>query len=106
MLYNNTTLIAYCHDNHIELLDDYTNIKINRDYYIRGNCKSKLETCNKIFNKNFRQLVKTGPYCLICAIENGKQKCKLKCKYNLSYLIEFCKENTWEKQIDKITNIF
>jgi len=93
MLYNNTTLIAYCLDNHIELLDDYTNIKINRDYYIRGNCKSILETCNKIFNKNFRQLVKTGPYCLICAIENGKQKFKLKCKYNLSYLIEFCKEN-------------
>ena len=94
MLYNNTTLIAYCHDNHIELLDDYTNIKINRDYYIRGNCKSKLETCNKIFNKNFRQLVKTGPYCLICAIENGKQKFKLNCKYNLTYLIEFCNKNS------------
>lgn len=94
MLYNNTTLIAYCQDNHIELLDDYTNIKINRDYYIKGNCKSKLETCDKIFNKNFRQLVKTGPYCLICAIENGKQKFKLKCKYNLTYLIEFCDENS------------
>ena len=94
MLYNNTTLIAYCHDNHIELLDDYTNIKINRDYYVKGNCKSILETCNKIFNKNFRQLVKTGPYCLICAIENGKQKYKLNCKYNLTYLIEFCNENS------------
>jgi hypothetical protein len=32
MLYNNTTLIAYCQDNHIELLDDYTNIKINDNY--------------------------------------------------------------------------
>ena len=94
MLYNNTTLIAYCQDNHIELLDDYTNIKINRDYYVKGNCKSILETCNKIFNKNFRQLVKTGPYCLICAIENGKQKYKLNCKYNLTYLIEFCNENS------------
>lgn len=93
MLYNNTTLITYCQDNHIELLDDYTNIKINRDYSVKGNCKSKLETCNKIFNKKFRQLVKTGPYCLICAIENGKQKFKLKCKYNLSYLIEFCNKN-------------
>ena len=60
MLYNNTTLIAYCQDNHIELLDDYTNIKIIRDYYVRGNCKSILETCNKIFNKSFRQLVKTS----------------------------------------------
>jgi hypothetical protein len=49
MLYNNTTLIAYCQDNNIELLDDYTNIKINRDYYVKGNCKSILETCNKIF---------------------------------------------------------
>jgi hypothetical protein len=60
MLYNNTTLITHCLDNHIELLDDYTNIKIIRDYYVRGNCKSILETCNKIFNKSFRQLVKTS----------------------------------------------
>jgi len=93
MLYNNKTLESYCHENNIELLEKYTNVKISREYYIKGICKSILESCDKTFNKNFRQLVKTGPYCLKCAVENGKQKYKLKCKYNLQYLITFCDEN-------------
>lgn len=77
MIYNNNTLIQHCLDNHIELLEDYTNVKINREYYIKGNCKSTTEICDKIFNKNFRQLVKTGPYCYNCSVENGKQIHKL-----------------------------
>jgi hypothetical protein len=93
MLYNNETLKLYCDENNIKLLENYTNVKINRDNYIKGVCKTKIETCDKIFNKNFRQLVKTGPYCLNCAIENGKQKHKLKCKFNLQYLIAFCDKN-------------
>ena len=93
MLYNNETLKSYCDENNIELLENYTNVKINRDNYVKGVCKTKIETCDKIFNKSFRQLVKTGPYCLNCAIENGKQKFKLKCKFNLQYLITFCDEN-------------
>lgn len=93
MLYNNESLLSYCYDNNIELLDDYTNVKITREYYVEGICKTKTECCDKIFNKNFRQLVKTGPYCLSCAVENGKQKHKLKCKYNLQYLKDICNEN-------------
>jgi hypothetical protein len=93
MLYNNKTLESYCHENNIELLENYTNVKINRENYIKGVCKSITETCEKIFNKNFRQLIKTGPYCLNCAVEKGKQKYKLKCKYNLQYLEIFCNEN-------------
>lgn len=58
MIYNNASLIKHCCDNSIELIEDYTNIKINREYYIKGICKT--------FNKNFRQLVKTGPYCYNC----------------------------------------
>ena len=93
MFYNNETLNKHCLTNDIQLVDDYTNIKMNRDVYIKGICKTITENCEKIFNKTFRQLVKTGPYCLNCAIENGKQKYKLQCKYNLQYLTTFCNQN-------------
>ena len=93
MFYNNETLNKYCLTNDIQLVDDYTNIKMNREVYIKGICKTITENCETIFNKNFRQLVKTGPYCLNCAIENGKQKYKLQCKYNLKYLTTFCNQN-------------
>jgi hypothetical protein len=47
MLYNNKTLESYCHENNIELLENYTNVKINRENYIKGVCKSITETCEK-----------------------------------------------------------
>jgi hypothetical protein len=89
MIYNNASLIKHCCDNSIELIEDYTNIKINREYYIKCICKTIVDSCDKTFNKNFRQLVKTGPYCYNCAVEHGKSKYKLKCKYNEAYLIKF-----------------
>jgi len=91
MLYNNETLYKYCDDNNINLSEDYSQIKINRDSYIKGLCST--ENCNEIINKSFRQLVKTGAYCYNCAVENGKQKWKLNCKYNYSTLNQFCEEN-------------
>lgn len=93
MFYNNETLNKHCLTNDIQLVDDYINIKMNRDVYIKGICKTITKNCDKIFNKTFRQLVKTGPYCLNCAIENGKQQYKLQCKYNLQYLTTFCNQN-------------
>ena len=93
MFYNNETLNKHCLANDIQLVDDYTNIKMNREVYIKGICKTITDNCEKIFDKTFRQLVKTGPYCLNCAIENGKQKYKLQCKYNLQYLTTFCNQN-------------
>jgi len=66
MIYNNASLIKHCFNNSIELIEDYTNIKINREYYIKGICKTIVDSCDKTFNKNFRQLVKTGPYCYNC----------------------------------------
>lgn len=105
MLYNNVSLENHCIENDIELLEDYANIKINREFYVKGVCKTVTENCDKVFNKNFRQLVKTGPYCLKCAIENGKQQYKLKCKYNLDYLITFCNENNITLNEDYTNNI-
>jgi hypothetical protein len=93
MIYNNASLIKHCFNNSIELIEDYTNIKINREYYIKGICKTIVDSCDKTFNKNFRQLVKTGPYCYNCAVEHGKSKYKLKCKYNEAYLNKICSEN-------------
>lgn len=93
MLHNSETLNKYCFNNNIQLADDYKNVKINRDFYIKGICKTITDNCDKIFNKTFRQLLKTGPYCYNCAIEIGKQQYKVQCKYNLQYLITFCNQN-------------
>jgi hypothetical protein len=36
MFYNNETLNKYCLTNDIQLVDDYTNVKMNREGYIKG----------------------------------------------------------------------
>ena len=38
MLYNNETFNKYCEDNEITLLENYEQIKLNRDYKIKGRC--------------------------------------------------------------------
>jgi hypothetical protein len=91
MFYNNETLTKYCIDNNVNLLEDYSQIKINRDNYIKALCNT--ENCNETIDKSFRQLVKTGPYCHNCVIENGKKLRNQKCKYNYSYLYHFCCDN-------------
>jgi hypothetical protein len=91
MLYNNETFTKYCIDNMVNLLDNYENIKINRDHKIKGMCITK--DCINKFDKSFRQLIKVGAYCYDCSVNNGKQKVALKYKYNVEYLLTFCKEN-------------
>ena len=91
MLYNNETFNKYCEDNEITLLENYEQIKLNRDYKIKGMCITC--DCNNEFDKSFRQLIKTGPYCYNCCVNNGKQQWALKCKYNLEYLLHFCEES-------------
>ena len=90
MKYNNETLISYCNDNNVTLLQNYCNININRDKYIEGKCKD----CDNTFNKTFRQLVKTGAYCQNCIIKIGNNKIKLaKVKYDINILNDYCKNN-------------
>ena len=102
--YNNETLIKYCKNNDIILIKDYSNNKINRDYYIEGKCKTT--ECNKLFNKSFRQLLKTEAYCTECSYKNGINKIrKIKVKFDLSMLKQVCDE----KNIlltDNYSNIF
>jgi hypothetical protein len=68
MSYNNETFKKYCEDNKLNLLDNYEEIKINREVKIKGLCITK--DCNNEFNKSFRQLVKVCGYCYECAVEN------------------------------------
>lgn len=55
MKYNSDTLITYCNENNIILMNDYNNDSIRRDSHIEAKCIE----CSEQFTKNFRQLVKT-----------------------------------------------
>jgi hypothetical protein len=111
MRYNNETLLQYCNENKIQLVNDYTSENVNRESYIEGNCIT--ENCSNIFNKCFRQLVKTGAYCELCMQSISKNKIKnSKVKYDIHMLIEFCNQNNIillddysEKFINRDTNI-
>jgi len=92
MRYTNETLIEYCNENNIQLNNNYENEKINRESYIDGNCIN--ENCCNTFNKNFRQLLKTGGYCNSCMKEISNKKIKeSKVKYDNDMLVEFCDKN-------------
>jgi len=90
MKYNSKTLIEYCNTNIITLLKSYENI--NRDSYIEGKCV--YNQCNNTFNKNFRQLIKTGAYCVSCMTNISNNKIRdAKVKYDINVLTQFCDEN-------------
>lgn len=92
MKYNKETLIIYCKENNITLLYDYNDKPINRENIIEGICVN--ENCDKTFNKNFRQLVKTGAYCQLCMTNVSKNKIRdSNVKYDINMLTQFCKAN-------------
>lgn len=74
--YNFERLDNYCKANNVTLLDDYSNVKINRDIYIKGICC--YNNCSSLFEKKFRELLNAGPYCKVCIqiIRNNKRKQK------------------------------
>lgn len=90
MLYNATSLHEYCYANNIQLLKTYDNV--NRDNYIEGKCI--IVNCLHQFNKTFRQMVKTGAYCINCMDKISKNKIRSsKVKWDINKLIEFCDNN-------------
>ena len=92
MRYNNATLIEYCSSNNIQLTNEYKDVKIMRESYIEGKCI--IEGCSNNFNKNFRQLVKTGAYCKSCMDNIASNKIKeAKVKYDINMLMDFCDKN-------------
>lgn len=85
MSYNFNILDIFCKENNIQLCDDYSNIKLNRETIINGICRN--EGCNNLFSKGFRALLNPNPYCTDCAKILGKEKAK---KTNLKkYGVEF-----------------
>jgi hypothetical protein len=87
MQYNCKTLVEYCNENKIILLNKYENI--NRDTYIDFKCE-----CGNNCNKRFRQLIKTGAFCKTCMAKNTTIKIsKSKLKYDITVLNNFCSEN-------------
>ena len=90
MKYNSDTLLTYCNENSITLIDNNSNANINRESYIELKCVE----CFKQFTKNFRQLVKTGAYCEKCMNNITSNKIReSKVKYDINMLINFCDEN-------------
>ena len=90
MKFNSETLIEYCNTNKITLLKSYE--KINRESHIEGKCI--YNECNNTFDKNFRQLVKTGAYCSSCMTNIANNKIRdAKVKYDINVLNQFCDEN-------------
>ena len=72
--YNYDRLLEYCNENLIELIHDYSNETMGKNYRIKGKCKT--ENCDNIFDKDFRSLLKIGGYCYDCSKEKGKVKIK------------------------------
>jgi hypothetical protein len=67
-------LDKYCKENNVSLLHDYSNVKIIRDIYIKGNCC--YNNCNGSFEKKFRELLNAGRYCSVCIqiVRNNRRK--------------------------------
>jgi len=109
-------LQKYCEENNVELLEDYSNIVLKGDTFIRGKCI--YENCQNIFEKKFRYISETGSYCKDCCKIISKNRRKQTClnkygvdnhsktenykisfkstKFNLSFLQKYCEENNVE----------
>jgi hypothetical protein len=104
MRYNVENLYEYCNEKEIKLTNDYTKLNINRESYLEGKCKN--EDCDKNFCKDFRQLVKTGPFCLECLKNKNSNKIKsIITENNYKLLKKFCEENSVEL-LEDYSNIF
>ena len=80
--YDFERLDNYCKENNVTLLEDYKNLKINRETSIKGNCVYK--NCENIFEKKFRAFLNFGGYCFNCIKIVSKERIKKTClmKYN------------------------
>ena len=73
----------------IELLDDYSKVKIRCDTTIKGKCIDM--DCKNTFKKGFKNLLKNGPFCTQCCQGKGKKNITL---YNLKLLKSYCDDNS------------
>ena len=99
IIYDNEYLENYCEKNHIILTNNYE--KINRNTRIEGKCLTL--DCSNMFNKVFRQFVKTGGYCNKCSRIKHQNNIieAVKIKYGVENVFQL---NSIKEQIVK-TNI-
>ena len=97
--YDNNYLQKYCKENCIELLKDYSKEKVNRDSIINAKCL--MENCNDFCIKNYRQFIKTGSYCKLCAVYKKKER--MKNTFQNNYSAENPNQNTEIRQKVKNT---
>lgn len=83
--YSYTSLISFCKDNNMELLEDYSKKKLTQHTTIKGKCIN-YDECKGIFSKQYMALL-DNQCCSNCAKDN---------KFTYSNLITFCKENNIE----------
>ena len=90
--FNFSLLQKYCSENNVTLLEDYSNVNLTGNVFIKGKCI--YENCNNIFEKKFCILTKTGAYCKKCIqIKNKKEtNSNYKPKYSFEGLKDFCDE--------------
>ncbi len=99
--YDNNYLNEHCIKNNIILTTDYSFEYINRETIINSKCLYK--DCNNICGKTFRNFIKTGSYCAVCALIVGKERSKVTClsKYGVKH--QFLSQDVKERI--KATNI-
>ena len=77
-----SSLISYCKENKITLLEDYSNVKLDKLSVIKANCIN-FNTCGKTFEKTFSRLL-INSHCSYCGTPS---------EHNYSALKVFCDEN-------------
>ena len=88
--YNLELLTTFCNDNHITLLNNYSEEVVNRKTRINGKCLTK--NCINIFDKTFRQLYQINGYCKECSMNIKTNKFKVTC------LEKYGVENSFQSQ--------
>lgn len=121
--YNRELLQKFCKENNIELLKDYSNVKVNREIVIEGKCI--FECCHDTFSKVFRQLIISNAYCkkhtnvyaqikskntclekygVECSLQNEEVKEKKLNTCLEKYGVQYCMQNREIKQKAEQTN--
>lgn len=94
--YDFALLDNYCKENNVTLLEDYSNVKINSDIRIKGNCC--YNNCQETFEKKFINLIDSGGYCKTCikiiSIKRAKRTFLEKYGSENILQLDFIKEKT------------
>ncbi len=75
--FNLNFLQKYCEENNVELLEDYSNIALKGDTFIKGKCI--YENCQNSFEKKFKYICEIGSYCKNCCKIISKNRRKQTC---------------------------